>query len=159
MKEIRLFGSYAHDDDPLASELMDALFVHLQSAKGFTFSMWTDRRLMLGDEWDPKIKEEMEASDGGLLLVSPTFVTRPYIQKFELPHFLTRKEKVALPVLLRPVDLSRQTLLGLEDRQIYSLNGKAYSQLDAKGKERFVLELFRRVYDRFQEVFACAARK
>lgn len=152
-RNIKLFGSYAHLDDPAASEVMNKLFVHLQSAKGFTFSLWTDRRLLLGEKWDPEIKAAMEQSDGGLLMVSPAFLSRDYIRSIELPYYLGKPDKAALPVLLSPVDFDRMNLLGLEHIQLFRLKGKAHSELGPQERDEFIFELFKAVYDRIKKVF------
>lgn len=149
---IALFGSYSHED-PDALELFNHLNIHLRGSKHYDFGLWTDRLLLLGENWDARIKQEMERADAGLLLVSPSFVTRPYIKDIELPRFLQDPSKVILPVLLHRVDFDLTDLLGIEDYQIYSHEGRSFGELDAQGRRDFLLPLNRQVHSRIKKVF------
>jgi internalin A len=54
---VRLFVSYAHDDEKQLTRL-DAMLDILEQQHGLT--SWTDKRLIAGNEWDTEIRKRLE---------------------------------------------------------------------------------------------------
>jgi hypothetical protein len=78
---VRLFVSYAHDDERQLKRL-DALLDVLEQQHGLT--SWRDRRLIAGEEWDAEIRRRLEEADIFLFIASQTSLVRPYIKDPEL---------------------------------------------------------------------------
>ncbi|MGB1016112.1 MAG: toll/interleukin-1 receptor domain-containing protein, partial [Nannocystaceae bacterium] len=99
---ISYFVSYAHADE-LALKLHDALRVHLSISSARTFEPWCDTGILPGEDWHGEIQAALDGCDMGLLMVSPTYVSRGYIKRHELPK-LRDSDKVLIPVHLHRVD-------------------------------------------------------
>ena len=78
---VRLFVSYAHDDERLLKRL-DAMLGALEQYHGLT--SWSDQRLIAGEEWDTEIRSRLEKMDIFLFISSQTSLVRPYIKHTEL---------------------------------------------------------------------------
>lgn len=101
---IRLFFSYAHQDEILR----DTLEKHLSVLKNQgLIETWNDRRIMPGDELNGEISQNLEKADIILLLVSVDFISSHYCYDVEMTRAIERhnegKARV-VPVILRPCD-------------------------------------------------------
>ena len=68
--DVRIFISYAHEDE----ELRDQLVRHLASLSLKTpVDVWYDRKIGAGGSWEPEIKTHFDSSQIILLLVSADF--------------------------------------------------------------------------------------
>ncbi|MBK7506299.1 MAG: TIR domain-containing protein [Bacteroidetes bacterium] len=68
---------------------------------------WHDRKIIPGEEWDKKIKEELESAQIILLLVSVDFLSSNYCYDIEIKRAVERHEKgeaVLIPIMLRKCD-------------------------------------------------------
>ena len=104
LKPLKLFISYAHDDDDLRSVLLDHL---AQLRRDGLIEAWHDRQLTGGAEWADQIDENLEAADIILLLVSASFLASEYCNDKEMARGLERHEAGqarVIPVILRPCD-------------------------------------------------------
>jgi hypothetical protein len=99
-----VFFSYSHADE----DLRNRLEVHLAMLeRQGVITIWHDRRLPPGDEFDHGISEQLEIADLILLLVSPDFLASRYCYDVEMARALQRHragEARVLPVILRPCD-------------------------------------------------------
>ena len=77
----RVFISYAHQDRDLADDVVHTLSKLVRNAN----SIWYDRRIELGDEWEPEIIKRIEESKVAILLVSPSLLLSDFIWKREIP--------------------------------------------------------------------------
>ena len=103
MEAVRLFVSYAREDEPMKDEFK-AHVVLLQAQQVIT--AWDDRMIPAGDEWDKKIHEELERADIFVLFVSASFLASKYCREVELPIVMRRHEAGearVLPVIVRDV--------------------------------------------------------
>ena len=149
-KEITFFVSYAHRDNRLVHALVDELQVLWGSSKRYTIKLWADWELCLGESWKEEIFRAIEACDFGLLMLSPAFLNSSFIVEQELPKL----ERV-LPVALKAIDLSRQNLHGLEDKQIFfhrsaRKNQIAYRDADREG---FAMALYQQIEARLGRIY------
>src|SRR5262249_19720362 len=101
---IKIFFSYAHEDEELENELED----HLANLRNQgIISYWDDREIRGGKEWHPKIMSHLNSAQIILLLVSPDFMASHYCCEMELKLAMERHkpgEARVIPIILRPVD-------------------------------------------------------
>ncbi len=99
---VKIFVSYAHADEP-AREKLDK---HLAMTRRHpAITIWNDRGIDPGQEWDTEIKEELNTADVILLLVSSSFLASDYIYTVELKEALERHEEgtaVVVPIIMKP---------------------------------------------------------
>ncbi len=61
--------------------------------------VWFDRVMEWGTSWDREIKQKLEQADIALLFISQGFLDSQYINDFEIPAFMRRRESEGLQVL------------------------------------------------------------
>ena len=111
---IRLFFSYAHEDEKLRDKLADHL-MGLQ--KDGLIAAWHDRKITAGSDWEGEIKENLETADIILLLISSDFFASRYCWDVEFKTALEKYENQSarvIPVILRPMDWQIEILRGLQ---------------------------------------------
>jgi hypothetical protein len=101
---VKLFFSYAHEDEGLRVELEKhlSLLKHQGLIDG-----WHDRRIVAGGDWASEIDKNLDASRVILLLVSANFIHSEYCYSVEFKRALARHEAGhahIIPVLLSAVD-------------------------------------------------------
>jgi hypothetical protein len=99
-----IFICYSHADEAVKNELID----HLSPLKrGGLVSHWHDRQITPGDDWDNKIKQQLNSADIIIPLVSSSFLASEYCIETELNIALRRHdngEAKLIPVIVRPCD-------------------------------------------------------
>lgn len=103
---VSILVSYSHEDDEYRRQLGVALASLLDEGK---VTLWHDRRIAGGAEWDEAIKEQLATAEVILLLLSADFIASDYIRKVEIPAAIDRHhrgEAVVIPVFLRKFDYS-----------------------------------------------------
>jgi hypothetical protein len=101
-RALRVFLSYAHEDDEMRKELLKHLAL-LQREQ--LIEKWDDRQIEGGDEWAGAIDANLEAAEIVLLLVSASFLASDYCYDKEMNRALQRHragECQLIPVILRP---------------------------------------------------------
>lgn len=97
----RVFISYAHKDEALLNEL--AAQLKILERNGLT-EHWHDRKIVPGEEWDHKIRSELESADIILLLVSHDFINSDYCWGVEVAEAIARHQAgtaCVIPIILR----------------------------------------------------------
>src|SRR5713101_3195287 len=101
---IKVFLSYAHEDEPLLRKLE----THLSSLKRQgLISTWYDRQIFPGTNWAKVIDERLELASIILLLVSPDFLASDYCYQVEMKRALERYDACqarVIPIVIRPCD-------------------------------------------------------
>ena len=101
---IKLFYSYAHEDEALRERLE----VHLKLLKRQGILQdWHDRDIDAGSEWAQQISAHLESADLILLLISPDFIASDYCWDIELKRAMERHEAGearVIPIILRETD-------------------------------------------------------
>lgn len=101
---IKLFYSYAHEDEALRERLE----VHLKLLKRQGILQdWHDRAIGAGSEWAEQISTHLESADLILLLISPDFIASDYCWDIELKRAMERHEAGearVIPIILRETD-------------------------------------------------------
>ncbi|MCB2185519.1 MAG: toll/interleukin-1 receptor domain-containing protein [Deltaproteobacteria bacterium] len=101
---VKLFFSYSHEDEDLRNKLETHLAL-LKREK--LLSVWHDRRITAGSEFDTEISSNLESSDIILLLVSADFIASEYCYNREMTRAIQKHQDgsaVVIPVILRPCD-------------------------------------------------------
>ncbi len=84
---IKVFLSYAHEDDAWCAELSR----HLGALKhGSIINLWTDFKISPGEPWDERIQLELNSADLILLLVSPAFIDSKFCWREEMVRAIER---------------------------------------------------------------------
>ena len=113
---LKLFVSYAHEDEPFRAELEKNLIVlKIQGV----IDHWDDRKLVPGDKWDEEINGNLEKADVIVFLVSIDFLNSDYIRTKEMRRAMERLsngEAIVVPVLVR-VTAEWNQVLGLGSLQ------------------------------------------
>src|SRR5436853_5847987 len=86
---IKVFLSYAHEDESLLRELE----THLSSIKREGWiSTWYDREIVPGSNWAREIDQRLEQASIILLLVSANFLASDYCYQVEMKRAMARHE-------------------------------------------------------------------
>jgi hypothetical protein len=115
----KIFICYSQKDETHKNNLLE----HLSSLRDKIVT-WNDKDLLPGEQWDDRIKQELNAADIVLYLVSSSSMATAYIQNTELPLIEARSQAGAcklVPVIVRPCDWT-------------SLDFAKYNALPDKGK-------------------------
>ncbi|MCX6232774.1 MAG: TIR domain-containing protein [Bacteroidetes bacterium] len=104
MAKINIFISYSHEDEIYK----DKLEKHLSLLKrNNIIETWCDRKIVAGEEWDKKIKGEIENAHIILLLVSVDFLNSNFCYDIEIKRAVEKHdngEAVVIPIILRKCD-------------------------------------------------------
>ena len=99
-----VFVAYQHKDTKWLNQLRDHLGTLIHRGR---IEFFNDREIKGGREWDPEIREKLNAAKVIVPLISPNFLGSAYIQTVELPTAMSRQKQgkvVVLPVLLEDCD-------------------------------------------------------
>ncbi len=108
------FVSYSQRDERYRQKL-DISLVQLRRDK--SISVWHDRKILPGQEWDREIDKNLESADIVLLLVSPDFLASDYAYGREMSRALERHHSgsaTVVPIILRPSDWQNSPLGSLQ---------------------------------------------
>jgi predicted nucleotide-binding protein len=83
----RIFISYSHAD----KVWKDRLVKHLRvlEREGFCH-LWHDRKIGLGNDWDPEIENALNKADVAVLVISPDFLDSDFTREKEIPRIRER---------------------------------------------------------------------
>ncbi len=96
----KVFISYSHKDEDAMKELDK--FLGPLERKG-EITIWTDRKILPGQNWKDAILSNLEDADLTLLLVSANFLDSDFINKEEIPRAFQRMNdhgKHVIPIIL-----------------------------------------------------------
>jgi len=107
MAAVKVFLSYAHQDEEYKNELLE--FLAPMKDAGL-ISVWNDREIYVGDQWNDEILNALNESQIILFLLSSSFLASSYINKVEIVRAMHRHyedPKVRLvPIMLRNCDMA-----------------------------------------------------
>ncbi len=139
-----IFISYSHKDEPehpRDGEVQWLSFVrtYLQPAvKHGVFSLWDDRHMAGGEDWDPEIERNLRECDIFILLVSAHAMASNYIIDKEIAVIRERQAK-GEPVHFYPLLLTPTPKAGLEkvkDKNLRPRDGKPFSGYSAHDRQQ-----------------------
>jgi hypothetical protein len=108
------FVSYAHRDERYRRQMDIAL---AQLSRNMLISVWHDKMILPGQEWEQEIDENLERADIVLLLVSPDFLASDYAYGSEMLRALKRQragEAIVVPIIVRPSEWQYSPLGSLQ---------------------------------------------
>lgn len=98
---VKVFFSYSHRD----KRLMEELERHLASLRVQKIvSVWHDRKILGGENWETAISEEINTSEIILLLITANFIASTYCYGIEMIRAMERHhagEARVIPIILR----------------------------------------------------------
>jgi len=148
------FICYAHKDEEFKDELLAHCSVlHRQGL----LRSWHDRKLIPGERWNEKIRQELDAAEVILPLVSVNFLSSEYCWDVELKRALERhRDATALmiPIILKPSDWSHSQLgaiqvLPKDGRPVTSWSNRDEAWLDVIGGIRRAINSWSNVSGNF----------
>jgi len=74
-ERVELFISYSHRDESFKTELIKHLTILLREE---IISIWHDREIRAGDEWQGQIDCHLDSADIIIFLLSPDFIASSY---------------------------------------------------------------------------------
>jgi formylglycine-generating enzyme required for sulfatase activity/GTPase SAR1 family protein len=128
MKDVKIFISYAHDDDAYFRVFKKGIESHSKSSKNLKWKIWADKKISVGALWHDEIQKEIKECDAAILLVSAHFLSSDYIENQEFLKFLEKTEEegfIFLPILLSDCDFTQWEKLS--ERQFFYPQGKDYN--------------------------------
>ncbi|PVH24285.1 leucine-rich repeat domain-containing protein [Sphingobacterium corticibacter] len=149
-EEKSIFISYSHDDKKWLDFVIKELRV-LQY-ENLKINPWVDTQLKAGDDWDQKIKLQLNDADIVIILVSSSFLASEYVMNDELPQIIQgiqSKGTQIIPIIVRKCRY-KQSALGkfqalndpesplnkLQDYQVDKLLHDLSSQVESLVKNR-----------------------
>ena len=103
MATLKLFLSYAHED----KELKESFFPFLRALeKKRNLSIWVDNEIKAGDNWEPAIMSNLEASQIILLFLSIDFLNSDFCTTRELRTALElhkARRALVIPIVVRAI--------------------------------------------------------
>lgn len=101
-KPIRIFFSYAHEDEKFREELEKHLSFLKRNKK---IIGWHDRRISAGANWEQEINDNIDQAQIILMLISPDFINSDYCFETETIRALEKHgkgEALVIPIIIRP---------------------------------------------------------
>ena len=126
---LKLFISYAHDDDPYFKLFNNGLKNIVKNIKNYNWSIWEDTKIHVGTFWDDEIQKNIKDCNVAMLLVSVNFMASTYIKEKEFKEFIKRyseKGILIVPVVFKPCDFTAWDDLG--KLQFYKPSGSSYGK-------------------------------
>ena len=121
----QLFVSYSHKEESWKDRLCGHLGVLVQQG---LVDVWEDRRIAVGDDWEPQINSALNRASAAVLLISANFLTSRFILGKEIPTLLKRREQEGLaiiPLIVKPC--AWQAVPWLKKLQCRPMDGRPLS--------------------------------
>lgn len=103
----KIFISYSIEDVEIVESKLIRSLRNLERQGKIT--IWYDKNLQAGEEWNPEIKRQLQQADIILFIVSLDFIATDYIWDVEIENAIKRHEKgevKVIPIILSPCDWS-----------------------------------------------------
>jgi hypothetical protein len=134
MSKPTVFISYSHKDEEWKERLVAQLGVLQQQG---LLTLWEDRRIGAGQNWEREIQEAVTAASVAILLVSANSLTSEFILREEVSRLLQRRDAKGLrifPVVIKPCAWKAVPWLGqmnLRPKDGRPISGGTDYQIDA----------------------------
>ncbi|MCY7359966.1 MAG: TIR domain-containing protein, partial [Rudanella sp.] len=117
-RKLRVFFSYSHKDEQYRNELETHCAMLKRSGR---IETWHDRKIVAGEAWDEKIKDQLQQADIVLLMISADFLNSDYIWEHELGIVRERYQNQdgirPIPIFTRPCDMKDLDFMKLQGGQ------------------------------------------
>ncbi len=151
---IKVFLSYASADKALKKKFFGLIEARLKTSKEYDFVFLSDKDLLCGENWHEGLQKRIEECDCGILLVSTNFLASAYILEHEVPKLKPK----CFPVALKPLDMERQDMRGLEKLQFYFMDRtKSFEEVRGANQSRFILEFAKKIEEHITERLSAKA--
>lgn len=149
---IKLFISYAHEDESYKDRLLVHLKPHIRNGM---VKVWQDQDILPGQQWNDSIRKELYQADIALFLISPDFMNSNYIDSVEVKEAMQLHDKgeiILVPIVVRTsnlgmTELSRFQALPKHAKAISTWSDRDAAWIDVvKGLER----LFKSIEEKHQ---------
>jgi hypothetical protein len=94
-----VFVSYSHKD----KKWLDMLLEQITPLRQNGMEIWTDQQIKPGDLWHQEIQNRLSTAQVAVLLVTPSYLSSPYVASHELPELLTSAKLEGLVIFWVPV--------------------------------------------------------
>ena len=116
--EVKIFISYAHADNEkgLVNLFEKELRGQLKAFEDdYDFKIFKDDQILLGEDWNEKLRQKVTTADIAILLLSSNFLQSEYINRNELALFLEDNSKgkrcIMAPIYFDPFRFDRYHIL------------------------------------------------
>jgi len=141
----KIFVSFAMKDQKLSKEFTEQLKVNLPLRFSEPVNLWRfDEQggILPGEDNEAIIRQKMSESQFGILLLSPTYLQRPFIKNVELPHFIGPAAKAhPIPVALEDFTPGADKHPLLAPTNVFTFKGKNFCQTPKKERGDFIKAL------------------
>ena len=136
-----IFVSYSHKDQDWLEKLKT--FLTALEQRGL-IRFWDDSQLVPGNPWEQQIKDMLDASKAGLLLVSQNFLISQFVTDVELPKLLQSANQAGKQIFWLPLSPSTVFLTHKEITAFQSLlpdPKTSLAELDAVKQQAALVEI------------------
>jgi hypothetical protein len=140
----KIFLSWCHGDRRVVEPLLADLTPALGLLADVAVEWWQDSHLTCGEDLLLGVVDRLDEADYGLLLLSSSYFSRPFILEHELPRFAgPAADRKALPVLLKPLPGfgPEWNLRGVAQQVVFHRHGRSYAEHTGVDRTRFANEL------------------
>jgi len=124
-QQVKVFISYAHDDEPYYKVFSKTLKTQLKSRNKYEYVVWDDNQIHIGSLWDDEIKQKIADSNLAILCISDSFLASDYIKAKEFGVLIKSfQETMLAPFLLSPCNFNDWDELA--SRQLFKPKGDWY---------------------------------
>lgn len=141
-KTPKVFISYSHRDKRYVEKLLRYLKVLDREVE---FDVWSDRKIVPGQNWHSEITRHIEEAQIAILLVSTDYLASDWISKKELPALLEEQAHRGLRILPLVLKPSLWKLTPLAYYRLLPEGGRALSSLSRPEQDRVLVELVEEV--------------
>lgn len=145
----KIFVSFAMKDLSLSQEFTDFMKTNLPLRCAEPVQLWRfDGKdgILPGENNEAIIRQQMEESRFGILLVSPDYLASQFIQRVELPHFIGKNARAhPIPVALSDFKPGQDKHELLNPTNVFSYKGKDFAHTPKKDRPDFVKALCDRI--------------
>ncbi|HLL72094.1 MAG TPA: toll/interleukin-1 receptor domain-containing protein [Pyrinomonadaceae bacterium] len=152
-----VFISYSHKDEEWKDRLVTHLGV-LQEQDLLT--LWEDRQIGAGEDWEQKIQDAMNAAHVAVLLISANSLTSKFILRKEVAHLLQRRDKEGLqifPVIIK--SCAWQKVDWLSRMQVRPRDGKPLSAHGGDRRDEALARIATEILEKFEQATTSGAQE
>lgn len=143
MPQPTVFISYSHRDEAWKDRVVRQLRV-LENVG--TLSIWDDRDIHAGDDWESMIGAAIDRATIAILLLTDGFLASEFLSKREVPQLLRRREREGLRIV--PLVIGRFDLKGvawLRGIQCRPKDAQPLSELSSQDADRALAEFAKEI--------------
>ena len=148
-----VFISYSHKDEAYLNEILP--FLSLLERSGIT--IWCDKYIEPGCEWDVEIRNHLELAKVAVLLVSQDFIDSKYIWENELNRLLNEVKEQGVKILWLPVSPSTVMYEDINKYQCVCDPKATLSRMSEDGRKDVYVSLnscIRKIYELSESVIS-----